>query len=223
MNPDRFAAELPGLFDDFPRSEHPRGRRFDDLVSGLPNLATENTLAVVNLAASLLGPGESYVEAGTYMGASLIAAARGNDGADLVAIDRFSFGPTEVDGRKLPAASRAALEANLDRFGVSATIFEGDSLDVLRGGALDGRTVGVFYYDAAHDYESQIGALRLVEPYLAEQALLIVDDSDWDDVRRAIDDYLAGQPAARELVQVGGEDAGRPWWWAGMSVLAWNA
>jgi protein O-GlcNAc transferase len=223
VNPHRFAAELPGLFDDFPRSEHPRGRRFDDLVRGLPNLATENTLAVVNLAASLLGTGESYVEAGTYMGASLIAAARGNAGADLVAIDRFRFGPMEVSGRKLPAASRAALEANLDRFGVSATIFEGDSVDVLRRGALDGRTVGVFYYDAAHDYESQIGALRLVEPYLAEQALLIVDDSDWDDVRRAIDDYLADQPAARELVQVGGEDAGRPWWWAGMSVLAWNS
>ena len=56
MDTSRFAAELPGLFDDYPRSEHPRGRRFGDLVDGMPNLATENTLAVVNLAASLLGP-----------------------------------------------------------------------------------------------------------------------------------------------------------------------
>ena len=74
MDTSRFAADLPGLFDDYPRSEHPHGRRFGDLVDGMPNLATENTLAVVNLAASLLGPDESYVEAGTYMGASLIAA-----------------------------------------------------------------------------------------------------------------------------------------------------
>jgi predicted O-methyltransferase YrrM len=223
VNPESFAAGLAGLFDDFPRSEHPRGRRFDDLVDGLPNLATENTLAVVNLAASLLGPGESYVEAGTYMGASLIAAARGNEGTDRVAIDVFRFGPMEVAGRELPAASRQALEANLERFGVSATILEGDSLEVLRSGALDGRTVGVFFYDAAHDYESQIGALRLVEPYLAKQALLIVDDSDWTDVRRAIDDYLGTQPRARELVEVGGEEAAQPWWWDGMSVLAWRA
>jgi predicted O-methyltransferase YrrM len=223
VNPERFAAELPGLFDDFPRSEHPRGRRFDDLVDGVPNLATENTLAVVNLAASLLEPGESYVEAGTYMGASLIAASRGNDGADLVAIDRFSFGPMEVDGRKLPAASREALEANLARFGVTGAILEGDALEQLWSGALDGRTAGVFYYDAAHDYETQLEALRVVEPFLAKRALLIVDDSDWTDVRRAIDDYLAGQPQARELVAIEGSKADQPWWWAGMSVLAWNA
>ena len=222
MNPERFAAELPGLFGDFPRSEHPRGRRFDDLVDSLPNLATENTLAVVNLAASLLGPGESYVEAGTYMGASLIAAARGNDGADLVAIDRFSFGPMEVDGRTLPAASRAALEANLERFGVTATILEGDTLEQLWSGALDGRTVGVFYYDACHDYEPQLESLQTIEPYLADRALVIVDDSDWAEVRRAIDDYLGAQPRARELVAIEGSTAGQPWWWEGMSVLAWG-
>src|SRR6266567_8196222 len=38
---DRFAHGLPELFDDFPHSEHPRGRRFDDVVEGVPNLAEE--------------------------------------------------------------------------------------------------------------------------------------------------------------------------------------
>jgi predicted O-methyltransferase YrrM len=224
VNPERFAAELPALFDDFPRSEHPRGTRFDDVVAEIPNLAMENNLALVNLAASLLGPGESYVEAGTYMGASLIAAARGNTGADLVAIDNFSFGPMTVEGRSLPAASRAALQENLRRHGVSgATILEGDSLEVLRGDALAGRSVGVFYYDASHAYEAQLEALRLVEPYLAGSALVIVDDTDWEQVRRAIDDYLAAQPRARELVSIEGSSAGRPWWWEGMVVLEWAA
>ena len=223
MNPERFAAELPGLFDDFPRSEHPRGRRFDDVIAAVPNLAMENNLALVNLAASLLVPGESYIEAGTYMGASLIAAARGNEGKDLVAIDNFSFGPTSVAGRSLPAASRAALDANLERFGVSGTtILEGDSLEVLRGDALADRSIGVYYYDAAHDYESQLEALRVVEPYLADPALVIVDDSDWDRVARAIDDYLAGQPRARLLLEIKGSGHGLPQWWEGMQVLAWG-
>jgi protein O-GlcNAc transferase len=224
VNPERFAAGLPTLFDDFPESQQPRGRRFDDVAGAVPNLATENTLAVVNLAASLLDPGESYVEAGTFMGASLIAAARDNEGADLVAIDNFSFGPTTVKGRDLPAASRAALEANLERFGVrAATILEGDTLDVLRSGALGDRRVGVFYYDACHDTEVTLEALRLVEPSLAEPALVIVDDSDWTDVRRAVDDYLAAQPRARPLVEIEGASAGRPWWWEGMAVLAWSS
>jgi predicted O-methyltransferase YrrM len=225
VNPERFAAALPALFDDFPESQQPRGRRFDDVAGAVPNLATENTLAVVNLAASLLDRGESYVEAGTFMGASLIAAAPDNDeGADLVAIDNFSFGPTTVKGRDLPAASRAALEANLERFGVrAATIMEGDTLDVLRSGALGDRRVGVFYYDACHDTEVTLEALRLVEPWLAEPALVIVDDSDWDNVRRAVDDYLAAQPRARMLVEIEGATSGRPWWWEGMVALAWAA
>jgi len=222
MNPGRFAAELPSLFEDFPESAHPLGRRFDDIASSVPNLATENTLAVVNLAASLLDEGECYVEAGTYMGASLIAAARGNDGTDLVAIDRFRFGPMTVEGRDLPAASREALEGNLERFGVRATILEGDALELLRGDALSGRRVGAFYYDACHDYDEQLEALRLVERHLADAALVIVDDSDWEQVGLAVDDYLAGQPGARKLLEIPGSAEGRPWWWEGMTVLAWG-
>ena len=90
MDAARFTTELPGLFDDFPRSPLPRGPRYDDVIDGIPNLATENVLALLNLAASLLGPGESYVEVGSFYGASLIGAARGNPG-EFIGIDRFSF------------------------------------------------------------------------------------------------------------------------------------
>jgi predicted O-methyltransferase YrrM len=223
MDVERFAAELPALFDDFPDSPHPRGRRFDDIAEAVPNLACENNLALVNLAASLLEDGESYVELGTYHGASLIAAMRGNEGRDYVAIDNFSMGPVSVRGRSNPPVSRAALEANLRRFGAEgATILEGDALELLEQGALRGRRVGVFYYDAAHSYEAHIRALQLVEPYLAERALLIVDDSDWEQVGRAIRDYLAAQPQARMLIEIEGAAADRPWWWEGVAVLAWE-
>lgn len=219
MKPDRFAAELPQLFDDFPRSEHPRGRRFDDIVETVPNLARENNLALVNLAVSLLEPGESYVEAGTYRGASLIAAGRDNDSAELVGIDNFSFGETRFEGRELPAANRAETEANLARFGVSARLVEGDVLEVLP--SFSGDPVGVFYYDACHATDVTLGALRLVEPHLAEPALVIVDDTDWDRVREAVDAYLAEQPRVRRLFDIAGSDRGQPWWWEGMTVLAW--
>ena len=142
MDVERFAAELPALFDDFPRSPHPKGRRFDDVIARVPNLTEENVLALLNLAASLLAPGESYVEVGTYYGASLIGAMRDITG-DFVAIDVFSFGPIEFRGRKLPAASHEGLEASLREFGAEgATILEGDAFEVLEGGALGERQIG---------------------------------------------------------------------------------
>ena len=212
MDPQRFARGLPRLFDDYPRSEHPRDRRFGSILAEVGGLARENNLALLNLAASLLDRGESYVEVGSYRGLSLIAAMLGNAG-DFVGIDDFSMG----DGR------RDLLEANLRRYGLSGyTILEGDAFEALRAGVLEGRRVGVYYYDAAHDYESQLEALRLVERHLAEGALLIVDDTDWEQVARAVRDYRASQPRAELLIDLAGKDLGQPWWWEGVQVLRWR-
>jgi hypothetical protein len=209
---DAFVPRLTALFDAFPASETPLDRRFERVLEEVPGLARENNLALVNCAAALLDPGESYVEIGSYRGTSLIAAMLGNSG-DFVGIDHFELG----DG------SREQLEANLRRFDLAgATILEGDAFELVPGGALDGRTVGVYYYDAKHTYEAQLEGLRMIEPWLAERALLLVDDSDWDDVERATRDYVAGQPRATELLEIGGKDRGRPWWWEGVTALAWH-
>jgi predicted O-methyltransferase YrrM len=203
---------LPQLFDEYPRSEHPRDRRFAPILADVGGLARENNLALLNLAASLLGAGESYVEVGSFKGLSLIAAMLGNTG-DFVGIDNFS----------LDEGNRALLEANLRRYGLAGhTILEGDAFALLRGGALGVRRVGVYYYDAAHDYRSQVRGLRLIEPYLADGALMIVDDTDWEQVARAMRDYLAGQPHAAHLVTLDGKDRGQPWWWEGVQILRWR-
>jgi hypothetical protein len=222
MDVERFVAELPGLWDDLPRSEHPRGRRFDDVIEGIPNLAEENVLALLNLAASLLAPGESYVEIGSFYGASLIGAMRGNDG-DFVAIDRFSFDVPQVRDRKLPPASRAGLEESLRRFGEErATILEGDAFELVQGGALGDRRVGVYYYDGPHDYASQLRGLRMIEPWLADEALLVVDDYDWDEVAGGTREYLESEPRAELLVEIAGEEGNQLWWWDGVAVLGWR-
>ena len=214
MNADRFLAELPRLFEDYPRSEHPRDRRFQPVVEGVENLATENTLALLNLAASLLGPGEAYVEIGVYHGASLIASMRGNEDKRFVGVDSFVF----------RGASLEKVEANLARFGLPRPeLVVGDAFERVTGGALEGVPVGVWYYDAAHDYDSQVRGLEIAEPLLVPGALMIVDDTDWDRVGRAMDDYLAQQPRARRILTLDGRERGSPQWWEGMQVLVWAA
>jgi predicted O-methyltransferase YrrM len=213
MDADAFLARLPALFDDFPRSEHPIDRRLAPIASEVENLARENNLALLNLAAACLGPGEAYVEVGVFHGASLIGAMFGNERGRFVGIDRFDF----RDG------SRESVERNLERFGLPPPeLLEGDVFELVRAGALDGTRVGVWYYDALHTYEAQLEGLRVAEPLLVPGALVIVDDSDWEQVSRAIDDYLAGQPRARRILSIGGKDAELPHWWEGMQVLAWR-
>ncbi len=213
MNADRFLEELPRLFERFPESEHPIDRRFAPIAEDVENLARENNLALLNLAASCLDEGEAHVEIGVFHGASLIAAMLGNEEKRIVGVDSFAF----------REASLEKVEANVARYRLRRPeIFVGDAFELVPSGALDGTSVGVWYYDAAHSYEAQLEGLRIAEPLLAPGALVIVDDTDWDDVDRALAAYLAEQPRARRLLTVGGKSRGAPHWWEGMQVLVWE-
>ncbi len=200
MDADRFLRELPEQLRDV--------SRFEAILEDVPGLAKANNLALLNVAARCLDDGESYVEVGTFHGTSLISAHIGNDG-DFVALDNWSMG----DG------SREQLEENLARYSLEATLLEGDAFETLRSSRLDGRKVGVYYYDNGHEYEQQLDGMRLIEPHLVDGALVIVDDTDWEKVERAVDDYLAEQPCATEIWRVDGKDRGHPEWWEGMRAL----
>ena len=213
MDSARFLEELPRLFEDYPRSEHPRDRRLASVAEGVENYARENNLALVNLAASCLGEGEAYVEIGVFHGASLIAAMLGNEGKRFIGVDSFAFRDTSLE----------KVRANLARYGLDIPeILVGDAFDLVPAGALGDTKVGVWYYDAAHSFDAQVDGLRIAEPLLVPGALVIVDDTDWDDVERALDAYLAEQPRARRVLTIEGSTRGAPQWWEGMQVLVWD-
>lgn len=211
---ERFKRELQGRFDDFPGSEKPRDQRFSEILEAVPGLTKANNLALLNLAAACLAPGESYVEAGTFRGTSLVAAMLDNEDKQFTVIDNFA----------MSGGCREQLDANLAQcgFGGKATVLEQDVFDVLRGDSLAGRGIGVFYWDLLHKYEPQLEGLRLLERHLADGALVIVDDTDWTEVARAIDDYLAEQPRARRVLSLPGNNKGSPQWWEGVEVVRWG-
>jgi protein O-GlcNAc transferase len=213
MNTSSFLDALRRTFDDFPNDPLPRDPLFERILDEVGGLAKPNNLALIAAATSALASAESYVEAGSLKGASLIAAAYGKQG-DFVGIDDFS----------MAQGSRELLAANLRAFDCShATVIESDVFEALGDGSLDGRRVGVYYYDAAHGRQQTLAGLRLIEPYLSDESVLVVDDTDWERVEHAVDDYLGSQPKATELLRVRGKDHGNPAWWEGMRVLSWSA
>jgi len=211
MDAERFMLELPALFDDFPGSQRPNGRRFDDIVAEVPNYTTENVLALLSFAASLLGPAESYVEVGSYAGASLIGAMRGNEDRDFVAIDRFDW------------VRRERFDATLASFGSTrATVIEGDAFEVLESELLEARRIGVLFWDADHTHEGQLRGLRAAERHLAPGALVVCDNADGAGVRGAIDEWLRESPRARLVLDLGGHTRGQRWWHDGIRAVRWG-
>jgi predicted O-methyltransferase YrrM len=210
MDVERLLRDLPGLFADFPRSETPLDRRLQPLCQAVEGLSEENNLALLALAAGCLEDGESYVEAGTYRGRSLIAAALGG-ARTAIGIDNFSFEDSDPAG----------LAANVERFGVGdrVRVIDGDTVAVLGQGRLP--PIGVFFYDADHSTEATRAALDAVRPLLASSALIVVDDAEWAKVRAATDAFVAANREASLGLRIAGRAAGQPWWWDGMDLVVW--
>lgn len=213
-----FADRLPGLFPGGDLlAEAPVDRRFAGVVERVDGMSTEHSLTLLNLAASMLGPDEMYLEVGSYRGRSLVGAALGQDHDRFLAIENFrEFG---LD----PAASERLLRDALREWQVAdrVTFRRGDAFRLLPRGVVP-RPVGVYFYDGAHSRLAQYLGLGLAEPVLADEALVIIDDASWPQVARATEAYLAGHPGYRLLFDLRADQAEDPRWCNGVAVYQWR-
>jgi predicted O-methyltransferase YrrM len=210
MQADAFVNALPTLWDGDPeRADHPRDRRFRSLLDDVGGMATENKLALLNLAASFLDPNEVYLEIGTYLGTSVIAAAMGNDGR-FIAVDNYSqFGGPEDRCRE-----------NIRRYaGEAITLVNRDAWEFL---ATFDERVGVYFYDAGHTFREQWLALELIESHLSDDAIVIIDDASHWPVQRANNDYTKHRPQFERVQHFASSANGEPRWWNGIDVYRYR-
>jgi hypothetical protein len=85
------------------------------------------------------------------------------------------------------------------------------------------RPVGVYLYDGAHDYRSQLIGLLFMRPYLASRALIVVDDSNWEAVTQANRDFVSIEPRCRLELQFPTPHNGHETFWNGIEVLSWDS
>ena len=214
MNLLQFEQKCYSLYDDLYTADHPHDRSLLSICQHVEGMATENKLMLLNVAASLLEYDEVYLEVGSWKGLSLIGAMMGNQEKTFFAIEDFSeFGGT-----------RDELLANLDRYQLTnkVALIHKDCFEVFQTDFLGSRKVGVFFYDGDHRYASQYRALKEIEPFLADEALIIIDDTSHPRVRAAHNHFVRYHPHFRLLLDIPSEYAGEPRWWNGIQVYAFR-
>lgn len=190
MQTSRFFEALVQSFPGDPWSTDPVDPQWQQLTEQVSGFTGANELAVLNTAAAALPDDEAYLEVGTFKGRSIVAAVRGNEKKRLYAIENFlEFGMTGQE-------ARAELESNLQRWAGDADIclLEGDAFTVLAQPGVIDRPVGVYFYDGEHTMLAHYLALAVIEPLLADEALVLVDDASWKVVRRAHALFLRRHP-----------------------------
>lgn len=218
MDTQQFLAELDSIFPGDPQTTDPSDPRWQTMVDSINGFTSPNELAVLNLAARLLPPDEVYLEVGTFKGRSLCGAVQDAQGTTFYAIENYlEFG---MLGRE----ARDELAANLARFGAGADVrlVEADCFRAMTRPGLVDRPVGVYFYDGAHTLLNHWLALGVVEPLLADEALVLVDDATWRVVQQAHGWYLRSRPGWEVVRRWDAAVTDDPQWANGLHALVYR-
>lgn len=213
MNIEGFLADVAITWDGDPHgAQAPLDRRHLPLLQATGGMDSENKLALLNLAARHLGTDELYLEIGAYRGTSICGAALGNDDKTFITVDDFSqFGGPEDDCRR-----------NLARWtNGNVQLINADAWKTL-GDPPFRAPVGVYFYDGGHRFRDQWWALEKVEPLLASEALVIVDDTRHPPTHAANDVYTRGRREWSLLLEFTTSQNEDPQWWNGVEVYGYR-
>lgn len=124
---------------------------------------------MLGLAYASLPVGEGYLEIGSFAGKSLISALLGQPSRKSYACDDFSEW-SDIN-------SYDSFHQNLTRYRLAERVnfHRGDFKAYLADPPFE-VPIGQYFYDGPHDEEHQYLAIKLAEPYLANEVLVIVDD-----------------------------------------------
>lgn len=130
--------------------------------------------AVLNLAVSEMSEGDAFVNVGVWHGFTLLAAMAGNDERTCVGVDNFS----EFGGPR-----DQFLERFHERRSRAHRFHDQDYEDFFAAGLAE--PLGVYLYDGEHSFENQYRGLLVADPFYADDAVVIVDDTNLDRARDA--------------------------------------
>lgn len=160
-------------------------------LSRMPKMSTVAIGAFVNLLVQSLPRDQAYLNIGVWYGYSLLAGMLGNTAKRCIGVDTFRYfgGPRRQFFRRFHRY-RSPRHAffDMDWRQYFAHVHRGP--------------IGLLYYDAEHDYESQYQALNSAAPFLAPGAYILVDDTNEDGPRRALADFLMAHPEYELLYDI---------------------
>ena len=187
-------------------------QRFDDVLSSLHCMSKPRVYAVLNACVSAMDPGELYVEVGTYQGGSLISALRDND-ARAIGVD--SFGEFQATN------NQDITLRNLETFGVlpRVTLYNMGFQEYFAHCPADLK-IQVYYYDGAHDYETQLAGMEAGWKYLVPGSIILVDDLTYIEVTRAVNQFISNHIGNLKIkfVMLPEQNVDEIWW-NGVCVL----
>ena len=195
-----------------------------------PGVSGYSGQRLVHLLGTLAGRGGGkrgcYVEVGVYRGLTLASVGYAAPDKNVYGIDNFRVFDPQGENQRVA-------ETHLARLGLNrARIINKDYEDALASLSenIGDEKIDCYFVDGPHDYRSQLMCLSAVRPYLHDDAVIVVDDCNYEHVRQATQDFLTAFPEYRLVFDAYTEchpynmneadrERAAKGWWNGVHVL----
>lgn len=177
----------------------------------IPGLTSARVKTLLNSLASGVG---SYLEIGSYLGATACAALKDNPlNAYFVDNWKQQIQP-QRDDTTLPPNSKEEFEKNVLQYKGASNVVVYD-FDLFEVNTAEMRnSIQLFFYDGPHDFESTKNAVMYYYTTFANEAILVFDDANWDGVVNGAVTGLqeCGAHITYEKLMLNSEENAREWW-----------
>lgn len=182
----------------------------------IPGLTSPRVQTLLNQLAQGV---DTYMEIGTYLGATLCAVLKDNP-INAVAVDYWSEGVESRNGEVTQPNDINEFLKNLEKHKgdsnvtvLNKNLFEIDVSPVQN-------SIKMFFYDGPHDKESVAKAVEHYWPAFAQEAILVFDDANWEGVvdgaRQGINNS-SGVSVYEKIILNSEENKNE--WWNGLYVV----
>jgi hypothetical protein len=178
-------------------------------ICNIPRMSTFAIGAIINEGVTRMREGKAFVNVGVWHGFTLLSGMASNGQKRCIGVDDFSQYGSPL----------AAFRKRFDAFRKPTHEFYGmecvDYFSTVHTGE-----IGMFVYDGHHSYETQLRALRAAEPFFSEDCIIFVDDTNYDEVKKGLRDFMASSPYGYRIIfDVTTSCNYHPTFWNGMMML----
>jgi hypothetical protein len=178
-------------------------------VCRIPRMSTPAVGALINRGVAEMAPGEAFVNVGVWNGFTFLSGVAGNPNRLCIGVDNFSQfgGPKE------------AFLARFEQFKSENHRFH--DADYKEYFATTHReSIGFYLYDGEHSYQNQLEGLRVAEPFFGPKCLVMVDDTNDPEPRKATFDFVKSSGNRYEtILDITTRENHHPTWWNGVILL----
>lgn len=180
-------------------------------LNDIPGLTSVRVQTLLNLLAKGVG---SYMEIGSYLGATAAAVLHDNP-INAHFIDKWEENiQPKRDDLTLPPNSLEEFKKNITPFigNSNVNVIPADMFNV--NTAVYDKSIQMFFYDGPHDPDTTYKAITYYYSTFASEAIIVMDDANWDGVVDATVAALtdSGAQITYQKMMLNSEENSREWW-----------